>query len=116
MRKHYTAKQRSELVELVKVGGATICEAAARLGVTSSTAYNWMRTRAVLVPEQVAGGPRARSMRTVTTAPAFVRVVPSREIGAGIVVQIGGAEIHVRRDFDADLLCAVVEALRRTAA
>ncbi len=113
MRRHYTAKQRSELVELVKVGGATICEAAARLGVTSSTAYNWMRT--VSVPEQAAGGPGARSTRTVT-APAFVRVVPSREIVAGIVVQVGGAEIHVRREFDADLLCAVVEALRRTAA
>ena len=50
------------------------------------------------------------------TAPAFVRVVPSREIVAGIVVQVGGAEIHVCREFDADLLCAVVEALRRTAA
>ena len=113
MRRHYTAKQRSELVELVKVGGATVCEAAARLGVTSSTAYNWMRT--VSVPERAAGGPGAGSTRTVT-APAFVRVVPSREIVAGIVVQVGGAEIHVRREFDADLLCAVVEALRRTAA
>jgi transposase-like protein len=115
MRRHYTAKQRSELVELVKVGGATVCEAAARLGVTSSTAYNWMRTTAVSVPEEPAGSPRARSTRTVT-APVFARVVPSREIGAGIVVQVGGAEIHVRREFDADLLCAVVEALRRPAA
>jgi len=54
MRRHYTAKQRSELVELVKVGGATVCEAAARRGVTSSTAYNGMRTTAVSVPEQSA--------------------------------------------------------------
>jgi transposase-like protein len=115
MRRRYTAKQRSELVEFVKVGGATVCEAAARLGVTSSTAYNWMRTAAVSVSEQAADIPRARSTRTVT-APAFVRVVASGELGAEIVVRVGGAEIHVRREFDADLLCAVVEALRRTAA
>ena len=115
MRRHYTAKQRSELVELVRVGGATVCEAAARLGVTSSTAYNWMRATAVSAPGQMAGGSRARSTRMVTT-PAFVRVVASREMGAVIVVKVGAAEIHVRREFDADLLCAVVEALRRTAA
>jgi len=48
--------------------------------------------------------------------PAFVRVVASREVGAGIVVRVGGAEIHVRRDFEADVLCAVVEALRGVAA
>ena len=50
------------------------------------------------------------------TALAFVRVVTSRVMGAGIMVKVGGAEIHVRPEFDADLLCAVVEALRRTAA
>ena len=48
-------------------------------------------------------------------APGFVRVVASREIGAGVVVRVGSAEIHVRRDFDADVLCAVVEALRGVA-
>ena len=46
----------------------------------------------------------------------FVRVVASREVGASVVVRVGGAEIHVRRDFDADVLCAVVEALRGVAA
>ena len=49
-------------------------------------------------------------------APEFVRVVASREVGAGVVVRVGGAEIHVRRDFDAEVLCAVVEALRGVAA
>jgi transposase-like protein len=115
MRKHYTAKQRSELVELVRVGGATVAEAAARLGVTASTAYNWMRTAATPSAGQPERSPRARST-LIAPAPGFVRVVASREVGAGIVVQVGGAEIHVRRDFDAEVLCAVVEALRGVAA
>jgi len=114
MRKHYTAKQRSELIELVTVGGASVAEAAARLGVTPSTAYNWMRTVAPSAgqPER---SPRARST-LMAPVPAFVRVVARREVGAGIVVRVGGAEIHVRRDFEADVLCAVVEALRGVAA
>lgn len=115
MRKHYTAKQRSELVELVRVEGATIVEAAARLGVTASTAYNWMRTAATPAAGQPERRLRARSTRIVP-APGFVRVVRSQEVGAGIVVRVGGAEIDVRGGFDADVLCAVVEALRRTAA
>jgi transposase-like protein len=115
MRKHYTAKQRSELVESVRVGGATIAEAAARLGVTASTAYNWMRTAATPSAGQLEQRLRARSTRIVP-APQFVRVVASREVGAGVVVRVGGAEIHIRRDFDAEVLCAVVEALRRVAA
>jgi len=44
--------------------------------------------------------------------PTFVRVVPSGGIGAAIAVRVGGAEIQVRRDFDGDLLRAVVDALR----
>jgi transposase-like protein len=77
MRKHYTAKQRSELVELVRAGGATVVEAAARLGVTASTAYNWMRTAATASAGQSERSPRARGARVVP-APGFVRVVASR--------------------------------------
>lgn len=115
MRKHYTAKQRSELVELVRVGEATVAEAAAQLGVTASTAYNWMRTAATPSTGQPERSLRARSTR-IAPAPGFVRVVASREVGAGVVVRVGGAEIHVGRGFDADVLCAVVEALRGVAA
>jgi len=114
MRKHYPAKQRLELVELVRVGGATVAEAAARLGVTASTAYNWMRRAATSSAGQPERSPGARSP-PIVPAPGFVRVVASREIGAGVVVRVGSAEIHVRRDFDADVLCAVVEALRGVA-
>ncbi len=37
MRRQYTSKQRSQLVELVTVGHATVHEAAARLGVVPAT-------------------------------------------------------------------------------
>ncbi len=100
---------------MVRVGGATVAEAAARLGVTASTAYNWMRTATTPSAGQPDRNVRAKSTRIVPI-PGFVRVVASREVGAGIVVRVGGAEIHVRRDFEADVLCAVVEALRGVAA
>lgn len=78
-------------------------EAAPRLGVTLSTAYKWMRDRA--------SGERRRPRGRPVVAPTFVRVLSSREADAGIAVRIGGAEIQIRRDFDADLLRAVVEVL-----
>jgi transposase-like protein len=107
MRRRYTAKERSDLIELVTAGGATVGEAASRLGVTLSTAYKWMRDRASVRgrrPERSSGRPPA--------APRFVRVLSSREAEAAIAVRVGAAEIQVRPDFDADLLRAVVEALR----
>jgi transposase-like protein len=58
MRKRYTDEQRSALVDLVNEEGATVSEAARHLGVTASTAYQWMK-RAAEGPEQ----PRGRSSR-----------------------------------------------------
>jgi transposase-like protein len=104
MRRHYTKKQRSGVVDLVNSGRATVSEAAARLGVTPSTAYYWMRARrAGATPASKVGRP---------AEPKFVRLVRSSEIDAAISVRVGNAEIQVRREFDADLLRAVVEALR----
>jgi transposase-like protein len=106
MRKQYTAKQRSELIELVAAGGAAVSEAAARMGVTPSTAYAWVRSAGATDPGR----------RRLTAAPRFVRVEPSREAGAAITVRVGAAEIEVWRGFDADLLRAVLEALGSGAA
>jgi transposase-like protein len=111
MRKHYTSRQRSELVDLVTTGRATMSEAAARLGVTPSTAYYWMKRKR----DAEAGFSRTSKARRVA-GPTFVRLVSSSEVQAAIAVRVGGAEVQVRRDFDADLLRAVVEALRRGAA
>lgn len=109
MRKRYTGKQRAELVDLVR-SGATVAEAARRLGVTPSSAYLWMKNPTTAGAGQSAGRSRAPSA-PLLGEPTFVRVVPSDGIAGTITVRVGAAEIHVRRDFNAEFLRAVVEAL-----
>jgi transposase-like protein len=117
MRKRYTGEQRAELIDLVMTEGSTVAMAAKRLGVTASTAYHWVK--------QAGAGPPARrfaerhglSRRTrPPTLPAFARLVSTDDLAATIAVGIGGAEIQVRRGFDAELLRAVVVALGGDAA
>lgn len=116
MRKHYTGEQRSELIDLVTAGRATVPEAAARLGVIASTAYNWMQRAAGSLKRRGAEVPtRTRRMRPLVPA-TFVRLVRAGDLAARIAVRVGGAEIEVGRGFDADLLRAVVQALREGAA
>jgi transposase-like protein len=115
MRRQYTSRQRSELVELVTAGGATVAEAAARTGVAPSTAYHWMkRAGAVVRALQAPASPVSRGRGLAE--PTFVRLVPASAVPVAITVLVEGAEIQVRRDFDRDLLRAVVEALRGGAA
>jgi len=99
MRRRYSREQRTQLIELVTSGKATVFEAATRLGVGESAAYNWMaESRKQRVPR--------------TAAPTFVRLVPSVYAAeATIAVRVGDAEIQVRRGFDGDLLRAVVTTL-----
>jgi transposase len=106
MRKTYTEEERSDLIGLVRARRATVAEAAEQVGVTLSTAYKWMRDAAPLTT----GTRRTRPSSTGT--PTFVRVVPSFDTTPAICVRVGAAEIQVRRDFDADVLRAVVEVLR----
>jgi transposase-like protein len=116
MRKRYTDEQRSTLVDLVIAGRATVSEAAMRMGVTASTAYQWMK--------QAAAGPRRRGVeqrgpsrrRRQLVPPTFVQLVRAGDLAATIALRIGGAEVQIRRGFDADLLRAVVQALREGAA
>jgi transposase-like protein len=102
MRRRYTSEQRTQLVDLVAGGNVTVPEAAAKLGVTSSTAYNW-----------VAEGHKQRRRSTTqrVAGPTFVRLVPSAAADATITVRVGAAEIQVRRGFDGELLQAVVASL-----
>jgi hypothetical protein len=61
--------------------------------------------------KQVAA-PRRRRRRREDVAPTFVQVVRAGDLTATIALLVGNAEVQVRRGFDADLLRAVVEALR----
>jgi transposase-like protein len=109
MRKHYTEAQRAELVALVARGEATPRAAAARLGVSESTAYYWLKRRDRHPAVRIAAttSPRPRP----TAGPAFARLVPATEANPAIVVRVGDAVIAVAHAFDADLLRAVVAAL-----
>jgi transposase-like protein len=109
MRKHYTEAQRAELIALVTRGEATPRVAAARLGVSESTAYYWLkrRDRRPRPTALIAVTPRPRP----AAGPAFARLVPATETNPAIVVRVGDAAIAVAHPFDADLLRAVVAAL-----
>lgn len=93
---------------MVESGAATISDAAAKLGVTRSTAYLWVRSAASGSGTALA---RPRVKVAVPSEPTFVRVVPSAASGAAITLRVGAAEIHVQRGFAPDVLRAVVEAL-----
>jgi len=88
---------RSELIRAVRRNGEAASVAAARLGVSVSTAQRWMRL--------------AAAETTPAAAQRFVEVVPERAVRSTIVVRIGVAEIEVRAGFDARLLREVADAL-----
>jgi transposase-like protein len=97
MRKRYTAEQRKQLIAEVRTGERAGV-VAKRMGITPSTAYLWMK----------AAAPTA-------SAPVFARVVPTQSIetppASRMVLEVGGAKLHVERDFDPALLRQVVSAL-----
>jgi hypothetical protein len=67
------------------------------MGVTPSTAYLWMKAAAPAMG-----------------APVFARVVPAQWTAVParrIVLEVGGAKLHVESDFDPALLRQVVAAL-----
>src|ERR1700742_2395394 len=100
MRKHYTESQRAELVALVTHGEATPRVAAARLGVTESTAYYWLQ-RSGRRPVALAAAD-ARPWSQPVVAPAFARLVRATQANAALTVRVGDAEITVAHNFDAE--------------
>lgn len=105
MRRHYTAEQRGQLLDLV-ASGRSVREAAARLDIAPSTASYWVR-RATEKARQL----RQRKARHGGEPLAFARLVPEHE-GGSLELRVGGATIQVATGFDAELLRAVVAALR----
>lgn len=101
MRRRYTREQRAQLLDLV-AKGTMVAEAATRLGVGESSAYNWVAESR----EEAKSRPARRG-----TTPTFVRLVPSAAAASSIVVRIGSAEIEIRRGYDGELLQAVVATL-----
>lgn len=97
MRKRYTAEQREKFVAEVRATGESGGVVARRMGITPSTAYLWLKPPA-----------------PAPSAPVFARVMPARSTKTPlgrIVLEVGGAKLHVESDFDAALLRQVVAAL-----
>ena len=98
MRKRYTAEQQEQLIAEVRASGERAGVVAKRMGITPSTAYLWMKAPA-----------------PAPSAPVFARVVPARSTKTApvsrLVLEVGGAKLHVERDFDPALLRQVVAAL-----
>jgi transposase-like protein len=90
MGKRYKAKDRERLVDEV-LAGEPVRAVAERLGVTTGTAYLWVK--------------HAREGR----APRFARLVPTAR--SALRVEVGPATIRVEPGFDAALLREVVSAL-----
>jgi transposase-like protein len=91
MRKRYAADQREQLIAEVRATGDRSGVVARRMGITPSTAYLWIK-----------------AVTPATSAPVFARVVPARATktvpASRIVLEVGGAKLHVERDFDPALL------------
>jgi transposase-like protein len=92
------------LLTEVSEGRATVAEAADRFGVTRSTAYLWARQ----AREKREGAERKKGRSAAT----FVELVARAPSAAHLAISVGGAQLDVRPGFDADLLRAVVAALR----
>lgn len=96
MHRRYTGREQEQLIEAVRTSGKPVKEVAKQFGVSTSTAYLWVKA--------------APSER----APRFVQLVPSQaetKESASLVLRVGGAAIEVDTGFDAELLRAVVSAL-----
>src|SRR5882672_8250888 len=94
MRRRYTAEERERFVDEVRSTGASVKEAAARLGLDTSIGYRWMQAA------RQAG------------APKFARLVVAGPRPTGVIaIEVGGALIRVEAGFDPELLRAVVSSL-----
>jgi len=95
MRKQYTAEQREKLIAEVRATGDGVGAVAKRLGVTSSSAYLWMK---------------AATASPTASAPIFAQVVSSSR-PQPMRLEVGGAALLIESGFDAELLRQVVAAL-----
>lgn len=92
MANQYTPEQREKLIAEVQASGERVSVVAKRMGISSSSAYLWMK--------KAAPAPRA---------PVFARVVPART--TPLRIEMAGAWVVVERGFDPELLRQVVAAL-----
>lgn len=91
MANQYTPEQREKLVAEVRASGERVSVIARRMGISSSSAYLWMKNRCRL---------------------GTARVVPLR--AASLRLEVAGAAVVVERGFDPELLLQVIATLSRS--
>jgi transposase-like protein len=99
MTKRYSEAQRRSLFEEQKRTGQPLRVVAKRLGNNEATAYQWARQNK-----------RRPGRSTALARVSFAQVVRATPV-SWLVVEVGRAAIRVPRDFDAEHLCRVVQAL-----
>jgi transposase-like protein len=92
MAKPYTPEHREKLIAEVRASGERVSVVARRLGISSSSAYLWMKAAA-----------------PAPSVPVFARVVPAR--ASSLRVEIAGAALIVESGFDPVLLRQVIATL-----
>jgi len=100
---------RKVLGELER-SGETVAGFAQRRGINPSTLHKWRQKLGLRNKDRVTESAQRGFVRVQVT-PA-VPVAPGNP-ATGLVVEIGGCQIHVRRGFDVSLLRAIAEALGR---
>jgi transposase len=123
MRRQYTEEERAQLIAIVLADGVPVPEAAAKLRVHESTAYNWIQ-RAKEQASARKALPLAKKGEPQAITPRFVQVVRASRgtpamastsasgNPAALEVHVAGVLIRVVSGFDAALLRAVLDALR----
>lgn len=108
VRRNYTKAERDELIRGVTRRREPVPEAAAKLGMSVSTAYGWVRAARARLSETSTEQPLGRTPE----APTFVQFVPATARHASLVLRVREVEIEVRFGFDAALLRSVIEVLQ----
>jgi len=98
MRKKYSPAEQRRFLDDIRDSGESLEVVARRFGISKSTAYKW---------HKLAKGSHASSK--ASPKPKFARLVPASR--PAIVVEIGGARVHVEAGFDPELLRSLVAAL-----
>ena len=79
---------------------------------SGKTAYAWCRETDVPY-QNFLSWRRRLSNRPPQSAISFVELPQDRSVGSGLEVDIGGAKIHLSRDFDDEALLRCLQVMRR---
>jgi transposase-like protein len=93
-RRRYTAEEQQQFLEQVR-SGASVREAAARLGFDTSIGYRWVQ----------------KAKAGASDTPKFARLIPASKAPAMVTIEVGTATLRVEAGFDAELLRSVISAL-----